>query len=158
MLRWILLIFPFAPRLLFKFLLCPACGRGVCKINGRDTPTLCHPGVHTPVVEGKKWVMSACRVQKGVWSDAVWEPSDKPGGKKHPKSSMLHLKLDWSRRKYQARKRSWTWTWICKSAPQSDDYSDFSDNQYEEDFSRWEDEQEQEKQKHQCIDYCDTKG
>ena len=31
LLRWILLNFPFAPRLSFKFLLCPACGRGVCK-------------------------------------------------------------------------------------------------------------------------------
>ena len=31
LLRWILLNFPFAPRLSFKFLLCLACGRGVCK-------------------------------------------------------------------------------------------------------------------------------
>jgi hypothetical protein len=75
LLRWILLNFLLAPRLPFKFLLCPACGGGVCKINGRDSPTLCHPGVRTPVVEGEKWVMSACRVQKGVWSKVVWEPS-----------------------------------------------------------------------------------
>jgi hypothetical protein len=52
-----------------------AFGRGMCKIDVRDTPTLCHRGVRTPVVEGKKWVMCACRVQKGVWSEAVWEPS-----------------------------------------------------------------------------------
>jgi hypothetical protein len=32
-------------------------------------------GVRMPFLEGEKWVMSACRVQKGVWSEAVWEPS-----------------------------------------------------------------------------------
>ena len=52
-----------------------ACGRGMCKINVRDTPTLCHRGVRTPVVEGEKWVMSVCRVQKRRANADVWEPS-----------------------------------------------------------------------------------
>ena len=33
-------------------------------------------GVHTPVMEGKKWVMSTCRVQKRRAHAAVWEPSN----------------------------------------------------------------------------------
>jgi hypothetical protein len=75
LLRWILLNFPFAPRLSFKFLLCPACGRGVCK-NRWQRYSYSLPGMAcgTPFLEGSGHKLDRCcgNVEKWITNTSVF--------------------------------------------------------------------------------------
>jgi hypothetical protein len=74
-----------------RILIMSGLGRGVWKNRWqRDTPTLCHPDVHTPNLEGKKWVMSTCRVQKTCGRvQSVWEPPETGHPWAYPSSTSM---------------------------------------------------------------------